>query len=706
MKLRTKLLLPTVSISVMMIIFIVFVVSLGIRNFSLKDKAQAQIIRASASREIEGSVNALKEMASIIQSNRDLVNSLELENQFETLDLITPFSDQSKVDFVVVYDKDLNVFGRSDRPGEFGSADDLYQDMVQLKEAGGSRYVVKSLNEELTVVYLEALDSINGFSGVLAVGRNIDDDFLKPAHQDQILNIFCCINGESVLDTDLNLVGLAEIPVLAENDVSFLVEIPESSLNGNLLVLLGLGLSLVIIICGFFVWKSFQTLNRISKRILWVSNSASQLVSGHFPKANREIRSDDEIGYMVDSIEKANKAIVVYNKQLEKARDAALEMAIAKSQFLSNMSHEIRTPMNGVLGLLESLDFNQLSPENRNLISIAQKSGEDLIRIINDILTFSKLDVGKEELEISPFSLPETLQRDVLLLTPAFEENQITLSLSIVNENDHTWLMGDSTRLGQVIKNLLGNARKFSPENSTVQLNAHCKDLDNGTVELAVEVIDEGIGIAPENLKTVFESFSQADGSITRRFGGTGLGLTICQELIHLMGGEIGVESKVGHGSRFYFTVRLAIASKPEPTLKQVTAASGQIELGYAADIRILLVEDNKVNVIVARSLLNKMGFDPDVAHNGQEALDMVGQHDYDLILMDCQMPVLNGYDATRELRARGYEMPVIALTANALSGDREKCFEAGMNEYVTKPIKRNVLEAALESLLSLPVTS
>ncbi len=379
------------------------------------------------------------------------------------------------------------------------------------------------------------------------------------------------------------------------------------------------------------------------------------------------------------------------------ASEAARAAAVAKSQFLANMSHEIRTPMNGVLGLAQHLAHLELDGEQRSLVEDILASGGALLQIIDDVLDFSKLEAGKVRIDPTPFD-PRRLLADVTrLLGPRVRETGIRLEADVAGDVP-AWLLGDGGRIRQVLLNLASNAVKFTKQ-GRVALRVRRDGSHGDPATLRFEVSDTGIGIPAAALETIFDAFTQADASTTRRFGGTGLGLTISRELVSCMGGELGVESEEGRGSTFWFVLQLPVSAAPvqaEPA--GVSGAGARRPAGVRAP-RVLAAEDNSVNQRVLLRLLERLGCSVELVGDGRAAVERMRDGPYDLVLMDCQMPVLDGFGATREIRALGGDaarVPIVAVTAHALPGDRERCLEHGMDDYVSKPLRMDELERVL----------
>ena len=401
----------------------------------------------------------------------------------------------------------------------------------------------------------------------------------------------------------------------------------------------------------------------------------------------------------------------------DKLAKQALQSNMVKSQFLANMSHEIRTPMNGIIGflsLIESGAYNNID-EMKQFANNARTSAESLLDIINDILDLSKIESGRMSLEKIDFNLDDIIEESISILSPKILDKGLKVEREI---EAHTplYLKGDPKRIRQVYINLLSNAVKFT-EKGFIKVYVTSKEIDTNTYEIFSSVQDTGIGIPSDRMDLLFKPFSQLDGSHTRKYGGTGLGLAICKEFINLMGGDIGVESTKNEGSKFYFTLQLEQGDK-EKVISPDSLVSSRLEEKGGKEIadnkiqltkdsrgafKILLAEDNFINQKVALRIMSEAGYKADAVMNGFQAVKAVEDNKYDVILMDVQMPEMDGMTATRkirELKSENGNVPIIAITAHALMGDKEKCLEAGMDDYLSKPIRSEVLIQKLDKWL------
>ncbi|CAA6805997.1 MAG: Unknown protein, partial [uncultured Thiotrichaceae bacterium] len=444
-------------------------------------------------------------------------------------------------------------------------------------------------------------------------------------------------------------------------------------------------------------WISIQYKHSMDYTLLWVALSGSTFVFLVIGYWNRRLTKE------VIQRREVETALSISTQIAERESQKAQEAAQAKSEFLSNMSHEIRTPINAVIGISHLLRQTTLTKEQHEYLNKITYSSGVLMGIINDILDFSKGDAGKIKLDTVDFGLEQLLQKIKQMLETHATDKGLQLTVT-KNPGIPDRLIGDPKKLGQILRNLIVNAIKFT-EQGNIEIEVDPVNFEPGKVQLRFSVKDTGLGISPEVQKKLFQPFLQGDTSITRQYGGTGLGLAISQQLVQLMGSNIKIDSKPEEGSCFYFIVTFDVPESQTPFKENQTtpppsnSGSQRItRIPALSGTKVLLVEDDSINRLFQQKYLITFGVTVEVAPNGKVALEMLQNESFDIVLMDIQMPVLDGYETTRIIRKqqKWQDLPIIALTAHALSGEREKCLAAGMNDYLSKPFEPEQLRDIL----------
>ncbi|MEQ1864675.1 MAG: ATP-binding protein [Micropepsaceae bacterium] len=494
--------------------------------------------------------------------------------------------------------------------------------------------------------------------------------------------------------------GVIDKIVTATNALNDAVE-AESSAQKNFYDTLTRGVQigtlLLVVGCIFFLRLG------MIKPLIEIAGITSSVAQGDTALSIPGIGRADEIGEVARAVDILKRKAI----ELESARAQAAAANVAKSTFLANMSHEMRTPLNGVIGMIGALFDTQLTKEQQDRASVIRDSGEHLLTLINDVLDFSRLEAGGIEFEDVAFDVHALLRQSRDMVAPRADAKSLSVGVHIASEVPR-FVRGDEGRMRQVLLNLAGNAVKFTASGH-IDIGLRLVTNPSGEVFIRAGITDTGIGIPADRFDRLFQSFSQADATISRRFGGTGLGLAISKKLVEGMGGCIGVESVVGQGSTFWFEVPLVVA--PQVDVRANTrglqtehvAEARSIIKALGRPLRLLVAEDNATNQLVVKIALAKHGINPDLAVNGLEALDAVRRFDYDVVLMDLQMPEMGGLEATRAIRSLPgpqSKVPIIALTANAFGSDVDACREAGMNAHVSKPFRTEALIVALADAL------
>lgn len=441
---------------------------------------------------------------------------------------------------------------------------------------------------------------------------------------------------------------------------------------------------------------------RITHPIISLSELAQKVSHDKDYSLRANVSGRDEVAALGETLNEMLKQIEIQNEELFAAKTLAEDANKSKSEFLANTSHEIRTPINNIIGFAEMLEEHDLGADHQKKVGLIKYSAESLLGIINDILDISKIEAGKMELDPITTDLGDYIRKTLIPLEAQCQNKGINFSMHI-DDALPTTVVVDGLRLGQVIINLVNNAIKFTKATGKITFDLTVTEKTAHTVGLNLSVQDSGIGIPKSAQAKIFEAFSQADASTTRQFGGTGLGLSICHQIIKLMGGSIGVESTEGVGSKFFINLVLPLPAVTVEAMNQNTSQERETQKSSENDnqIHVLIVEDNPMSMEIAVHRLKKFGLKVTKARNGQEAFELATAEDFDVIFMDCQMPVMDGFESTGKIRefetGKSRRTPIIALTAHAMEGYRDTCIEAGMDDYITKPIKEDELRKFLE---------
>ncbi len=491
--------------------------------------------------------------------------------------------------------------------------------------------------------------------------------------------------GKNIID---KIRRLKDAFVLVEEDLLVLRLKEQKKSAENTLVIIVLGTLVGSVLSGLFVFYLSKSiignLNKLMEGVKYIE-------SGNFSHSIN-INSKDEFQRLGSSFNQMRNT-------LEKSINTMERAVQSKGDFLANMSHEIRTPMNGVLGMLTLLEDTQLDDEQHEYIENIRLCGDGLMVVINDILDISKLEAGKLHLETLLFDVRKTIKECCYLLDVQASNKRLNIS-TIIDNNVPDTLIGDKLRIRQILLNILNNAIKFT-DKGTIYLSVKVESQIADQYLLSFAIADQGIGISPEDQLKLFKPFSQVDNSITRKYGGTGLGLIICAKLIKQMNGEISVESEKGKGTTFTFHLPLTKTESiiKKSTTQRISRLSSEVKLSDNYPIKILLAEDNNINQVIAKKLFKKLGYSIDLAKNGIEAITAVYEKKYDMVFMDMQMPSMDGVTATKAIiKEQPKNHPyIVAMTANVLPQDRKKCFDAGMEYFIGKPVKIDDVIKAIE---------